>query len=273
MKKEIRTVDEERGIIQVTTTDERWYVKETENKKTGLPEYKFVPSATWICSYYPKGIQFYQWLASKGWDESQAIKESAGARGSKIHKAIEVLLQGETIEMNSRFVNPKTGELEELTVDEYEAICSFYDWYIETNPEIISSEIVVWNDEHNYAGTVDLVLNIQDKKTNEVETWIVDIKSGQSIWKEYELQISCYKHALKLENEPRLAVLQVGYRKNKRGWKFTEIEDKFDLFLTAKRIWAEENSGAKPQQKDYPLRLSIVKENENEELIGDTEES
>jgi len=44
MKKEIREV--KKGIVQITCYDERWYAKETKDKKTGLPKYEFVPSVT-----------------------------------------------------------------------------------------------------------------------------------------------------------------------------------------------------------------------------------
>lgn len=272
MKKEIRVADEKRGIIQVTTTDERWYVKESEDPKTKLPIYKYVPSSTWICNYYPKGIQFYKWLAEKGWDESQLIKEQAGARGSKVHKAVETLIAGETITLESKFLNTRTEEQEELTVDEYEAVMSFVDWYNSLEEkEVVACEIAVWNDKYNYAGTVDLVMKIKDKKTGAIDTWVIDIKTGQNIWKEYELQISSYKHALKLDQEPRLAVLQLGYRRNKSLYKFTEIKDCFNLFLVAREIWAVENSDEKPKQRDYPVALTLVEEEPQEDLQANSE--
>jgi hypothetical protein len=98
MKKVIKEVDEERGILQVTTADERWYVKQVENPKTKLPEFKYVPSVTWITGHYPKGIAFYKWLAEKGWDESQAIKSAAGG-----HEAISAILAGEEVRIDSKF--------------------------------------------------------------------------------------------------------------------------------------------------------------------------
>ena len=98
MKKEIRTVDKERGILQVTTVDERWYVKESKDEETGLPKHEYVPSVTWICDHYPKGVAFYKWLASKGWDESQAIKSAAGDKGSKVHYAIRDLIEGRVVQ-------------------------------------------------------------------------------------------------------------------------------------------------------------------------------
>jgi hypothetical protein len=249
MKKEIREVDPEKGIVQITTYDERWYTKPSNHPVTGLPDYQFVPSVTWIAGHYPKGVQFYKWLADKGWDEAEAIKQAAGDKGSKIHYAIDDLIHGKEIAMNAQYPSKLTGQLEELSVQEYEAILSFADWYNETKPEIISSEYVVFNDEQGYAGTVDIKCKIDGK------TYIVDLKSGQHIWSEYELQLSAYKHAE--QGIDALAILQVGYRKNKKKFKFTEIEDKFDLFLAAKQIWANECAGQTPSQKDYPLSVSL----------------
>jgi hypothetical protein len=248
MKKEIRTVDQEKGIAQITTFDERWYTRPVNDPVTGLPSYQFVPSVTWIAGHYPKGVAFYKWLAEKGWDEAEAIKHAAADKGSKIHQAIKDLVDGKTIAMDARYPG-SSGALEELTVEEYEAIMSFADWFSDTKPEVLTSEYVVFSDEFGYAGTVDLKCRIEGK------TYIVDFKSGQHIWPEYELQLSAYKHAE--AGIDALAVLQVGYKRNKKSFKFTEIEDKFPLFLAAKQIWANECAGQTPSQKDYPLSISL----------------
>ena len=259
MKKLIKEVDKERGIVQITTFDERWYAKSAQNKETGLPYYLFVPSVTWIAGFYPKGIAFYKWLADKGWDESEAIKQAAGDKGSKVHLALEDLLAGEEVKIDSQYMNKSTGLLEELKPEEYEALLSFAEWFKETKPEIISSEIVLFSEKHGYAGTVDFICRIDGK------LYIVDFKTGQNIWPEYELQVSAYKEALKETKidaikegeEVGLAILRVGYRRNKHAYKFTEVEDKFDLFLAAKKIWANETAGQAPSQKDYPMALSL----------------
>src|SRR3954471_22229820 len=133
MKKIIRETDEKRGIVQVTIADERWYVKEERDGKTDLPALRYVPSVTWITGHYPKGIHFYKWLAEQGWDESQAIKQAAGDKGSKVHEALSAILRGEEVRIDSKFVNrSKSTEeapyLEELTFDEVECIISFLDW-------------------------------------------------------------------------------------------------------------------------------------------------
>src|SRR5713101_1088766 len=146
MKKIIRVVDEQKGIVQCTTVDERWYVRDAVNKETGLPEMQFVPSVTWIAGYYPKGIQFYKWLAEHGWDESQAIKNAAGDKGSKVHFAIVDLIDGKEVGMAAKYLNPSTGQEEELSLEEYECLMSFAVMVKVIKPQILVREETVWND-------------------------------------------------------------------------------------------------------------------------------
>ena len=56
-----------------------------------------------------------------------------------------------------------------------------------------------------------------------------------------------------------LGILQVGYRRNKAGWKLTPVEDQFPLFLAAKQIWQKECEGVAPLRRDYPLSVSLAK--------------
>jgi hypothetical protein len=249
MKKLIREIKE--GITQITTVDERWYVKQVKDKVTGLPKYLYVPSVTWIGSFYPKGVAFYKWIASKGWDEAEALKNEAADKGSKVHKAIEWLLAGETVKMGDKFINPSTEQEEELSLQEYECLMSFANWFKERKPEVLAKELTVF-DEEGFAGTVDLVCKLDGKLI------IVDFKTGQNIWPSYELQLSAYKHALKEKaTGAELMILQLGYRRNKNQYKESMIEDKFHLFLAAREIWKNECEGIVPQQKDYPLELNI----------------
>lgn len=255
MKKEIKQVTTDR--IRITTCDERWYANSIYNEITGLPEYKYIPSVTWIAGYYPKGIAFYKWLADKGWDEAEAIKSAAGDKGSKVHKGTEDLDHGLAIPIDTRYINPSTGKEEELSLEEVECLLSFAKWLDETKPELITCELTVYG--NGYAGTLDRIYRISG------QIYIVDIKTSQYIWEEHKLQVSAYSHAeidyielgiTQREWDTRkLAILQIGYKKNKAGFKFTEIADKYDLFIMALAIWRNENSDSKPKQRDYPLVL------------------
>ena len=241
MKRELKEVKVELNVVQITTIDERWY---------HILD-RFVPSSTWIAGYYPKGIAFYKWLADKGWDEAEAIKSAAGDKGSKVHSAISQLLKGGQLKMDDRFLNPSTNIQEELSVDEWDAIVSFQSWWEETKPsKILKMDATVYNEKENYAGTLDLLCQIEN------EIWLIDFKTSQYIWPEHELQLSSYLHAL--SQPAKMAILQIGYKRNKNRFKFTEIEDKFNLFLAAKQIWTNECAGEKPSQKDYPLTLKLT---------------
>lgn len=244
MFKEIKEVDPDRRIIRVTTTDERWYVRPKANATTGLPSYEYVPSSTWISSFYPKGTEFYKWLASKGWNEAEALKESAGDRGTRIHHAIEDLLRGVPIQHNAVYDGV------ELSVDEYWAVMTFKSWWKTLPPdtELLGMEYVVWNKEHGYAGTVDLKLKIGGL------VWIIDIKSSKSVWPEHILQVSSYRHADACD---KTGIIQVGYQRNRSGFKFTEIEDKFNLFLAAKTVWENECGKLVLPQREYPLEIKL----------------
>ena len=242
MKKVIREVKGD--IIQCTIADERWYI---------LPDGRHLPSVTWIAGHYPKGTEFYKWLASKGWDEAQAVKVAAGDKGSKVHHAIEDILDGKTVPIEAKYYNSTTEEEEELTLEECQCLKSFNLWLDDHQPRVIDKEVLVVNEKGGYAGTVDLIAVVGN------QTWIIDFKTGQYIWPEYELQLSAYKWAASIKDVQRqeicMGILQVGYKKNQRGWKFTEIQDKYDLFLAAKKIWANENGKMKPTMLTFPTEF------------------
>lgn len=281
MKKIIRNVDEKKGIHQVTIADERWYMKPSTNPTTETPEYKAVPSVTWITQSYPKGIGYYKWLGEHGWDEAESIKVQAGDKGTKVHLALEDIMQGKEVRIDSQYPNKSLGIMEELTLEECDAILSFLAWKKETEEEYIietlTYETTVFSEQYNYAGTIDWIVKLTNKSTKEVQYWIIDFKTSQQVWPSHELQLNAYKRTIengenKIEGldvtDIKLAILQVGYRKNKAGYKFNEIENDFDMFLTAQKIWKKEHGNEKPSKRDYPIVLSPAIT--LEEVLNDT---
>src|SRR3990167_2337109 len=242
MKVELKKVDAEKGIVQITTTDERWYQ---------IGEI-FLPSVTWICSFYPKGKRFWKWVADMGWDEAEALKQEAADKGSKVHAACSDALQGKEVKIDAKYVNNSMGQEEELTPVEYGCVMSFVDFLNEYQPEILGFDYTLTNQEFGYAGTVDFKCRLNSDNYEHV--WIVDIKTSKDVWPSMELQVSAYKHADK--GVTKIAILQVGYERNKnKKFKLTEIDDKFELFLSARSIWQEEVGGISPLQKDYPMSV------------------
>lgn len=252
MQKYIKITNLETKSVQVTTPGERWYGFATKNEQ-GLPSYEYVPSVTWILSYYPKGEQFLKFVGENGYEGANQIKVSAGDRGSIVHNACELLMKDGELNID-QLVPDRDGNPRELTPDEYEAVMTFARWYAQTLPEIVAVEMQVRSVKYGYAGTLDIVCKIDGK------LGIIDIKTSKSVYPSYELQVSALKQAYEEvtgEKIEWIAILQVGYNRNKDGFKFTLIEDDFDSFLAVKRIWNKETSGERPHQRDYPMTLRL----------------
>ncbi len=293
MKKIIRETDEKRGIVQITVADERWYTKPGKDPETDIPVYTAVPSVTWISGFWPKGIGFYKWLADRGWDEAEAAKQAAGDKGSRVHLAIEKILNGEEFRIDTKVADKnrsteQDAAFSELTYEELLCVKSFIDWRNEAKPEVIATETTIFSERGGYAGTVDCVCRIDGK------LYVIDFKTSKQVWKEHELQISAYRVALENGENPlyernangtdsnklvdvsnlKTAVLQVGYERNRAGYKFTEIDDAFPLFKVAQQIWKAEIGDNTPgfSKRDFPVVLSAANEHEVsvEEAMADT---
>lgn len=272
MKKIIKEVNAEKGIVQVTILDERFYSKTATDPVTGLPQIVFYPSVSWIAGFYPKGVEFYKWLASKGWDEAENIKTTAGDKGTKVHAAIEDVLNGVEVRIDSKYMNKSLEQMQELTLEECDAILSFISWRNENAPIKLFTEKTLLSDKHKCGGTLDFVYRIADEDANTIH--LMDFKTSKQVWKNYELQLSVYKHML-IEalltgqiviegidlSKPIIVVTEIlllGYSRNKAGYFFKIIDDKIALFESARSIWAEENDGTTPSKKDYPIVLSAA---------------
>ncbi len=293
MHKEIRRIDESGKYVCVTTCDARFYGRMAPGE-SGIEEFEWRPSVTYMCDYYPKGPQFMAWLKKNG-EESDQIKRLAGDRGYKVHLAIGQLNAGFPVRGIScndpkvecdKFLNPTNGREEELSSEEYDGVLSYVDWW-ETEGKkffrIIAFEYNIWPDKaecaertgypervFNYAGTVDIkVEQIVDRSvivaagyknwTGEKGSFgIIDSKTSLDIWPTMEMQVSAYRVA---ENADWAAILRLNYTRNKtKFWKIDQIEDCFALFCSTQRIWERETSGQKPMQKDYPLQVQLSKQ-------------
>lgn len=61
----------------------------------------FNPSITWIGHYSPMGYGLLKFYADRRLDEVEMVKKAAGEKGSKVHQAIESLLLGESVKLDS----------------------------------------------------------------------------------------------------------------------------------------------------------------------------
>lgn len=267
MKKEIRTVDEKTHTVRCTTMDERWYAKPIQDGKTGLPEFKALPSVTWIISLYPKlGLQKLR--DELGADETDLLKRLGGQRGSKVHDAISAIIKGEEVRIDTKFINPTTNQPEDLNADEIDRILAFIDWKETFKPKFLLWDTNIYSEKYGYAGTLDAIVEIEG------EVYLVDFKTSKVIGTDYEMQVSAYREAIMngenefanidTKKEMKLAILQLGTKPLKTDpklYRWKVVENRFDLFLAQRKIWEDvfetqirDVRGF--SQKDYPIVLS-----------------
>ena len=223
-------------------------------------ENKYYPSVTTILQYMPKNRFFQTWLKDVG-HNSDIIMRKAGKEGTQVHEASEKLVLGETVDWLDQYGKAKYSELV------WNMILKFADFWKTYKPELISAEEFVWSDEHKFAGTADIVCKMNG------ETWLLDIKTSNSIHKSYDLQLASYAVALgesKGIEIQRTGVLWLkaqsrGPSKQKKiiqgkGWKLLQIDDiekNFELFKMIYKLYSLEHPVVEPIYNSYPTTLKL----------------
>lgn len=238
---QIITKEVKKDLLQITTTDERWY------QVNGI----YLPSVTWILNYLPKGFAFEQWLKTHG-QNADDIKNLAGKRGSVIHAVLEQLLLGNEVKHDDKFLNNITGEMQEITAEEYAKAFTFLDWYKNNDIEVIQTEGTV--SDGQVAGTVDLICKIGK------QYWVIDFKTSKQIYNTHLIQVARYRRMLE-KDYPGIkgGVLLIG-KNTQKGYQFKPLENTSALdtvFEAAYKIWDFEVSQKQPLQRDYPLSLKL----------------
>lgn len=104
---------------------------------------------------------------------------------------------------------------------------AFYAWASDGRVEVLEAEKTVVNEEHRYAGTLDLLVNSGGRKM------LVDIKTGKDIYQESVLQLSAYREAL-----PELPdTMGVVLLHEDGTYKFGEAKPVFPIFVALKTVW------------------------------------
>ena len=220
----------------------------------------YYPSVTTILQYMPKNKFFESWLKDVG-HNADLIMRRAGKEGTQVHEAAEALVLGEEVSWMDDYGNAKYSQIV------WEMILKFYEFWNTHKPELISAEDFVYSDEYKYAGTADLVVKMDG------ETWLLDIKTSNSLHKSYDLQLASYAKALEeskgikidrtgiiwLKAQSRGPSKKEGVYQGK-GWKIKivdEIDYNFDLFKTIYKLYSLENPTVEPIYNSYPTTLKI----------------
>jgi len=237
---------------RIDLLDERWYKVMSNGKEHNLR------SVTTFLESFPKGYPFRQWLKTAGFN-ADIIMKQAGEFGSKVHNLIEQSLKGETVQYN---------ELDGIEV--WERFLTWLDWWKELNEnhEVKWSkdfvELITYDLEYQYAGTVDFVVKIDN------EYVVVDWKTGNYIGDEAHIQLSAYTKSVerqfKIEIYKALIVWIPAKRPNKKGYRVIDVEninDNFEDFLHTQALYFRTHKNEKPKYKTLPTTINL-KELENE---------
>ena len=140
--------------------------------------------------------------------------DKAKSRGTTVHSIIEAY--------------KKTGKVIDSVPEELRGYAeAFYTWADDNKLEVIESEKTIVNEEHKFAGTLDLLV-----KLNGGDIFILDIKTGKDIYLEAHLQLSAYFNSQ--TKATRMGVLLL---KEDGKYKFEEVKDNFEVFVAVKKLW------------------------------------
>lgn len=223
---------------QITLPDSRYY------RRNG----KYYPSVTYVLSYYPKGKFFENWLKQVGFASEHIVKKAA-EEGTQVHELCESYLNGE--ELN--FLSPQGKP--QYNPDVWQMFLRFVEFWEEFKPTLIETEVHIFSDELQVAGTCDLIVEING------ELWLLDLKTSNQLQTTYELQTAvygqCYEECFGKKID-RFGILWLKSSKRKaskgkmqgKGWEIVEstrtFEENIDIFKTVKRLFDLENPTHSP---------------------------
>ena len=138
---------------------------------------KWYPRVTKILSIKAKPALYRFYAEQESFKASQAITEKSAAEGTLVHEAVEAILLGQKPEIDP-LIAPAIKAFEQFLQSKN----------IQTAPEYVERQI--FHPEHRYAGTIDVMALIDGK------FGVLDIKTSQAIYRDYNLQTAAYMSAL-----------------------------------------------------------------------------
>lgn len=238
-----------KDLNRIDVLDERFY-------RVGEEYY---PSVTTVLSAYPKGKGFEEWLKSVGGESSRIVREAA-EKGSNVHNAIEQFLLGHEL---TWIVDGK----QQYSLEEWAMICKFLEFYQDyiVPGEQVATETQLFSKEMKLGGTCDMVAKIDG------ETWMIDFKTSNGLYKTHEIQLAAYKEMWDAHNSPeieRYGILWLNAKtRTKRqfqgvGWQLKEYTKEHDynleLYHHTRALWDCENPNYKPKNLHYPNTIKMT---------------
>lgn len=95
----------------------------------------------------------------------QEVWDAKRDRGSRVHEVLEAIAKGQAFTVENDEDKPL---VEQLTA-----------WVEKNKPEFLLSEVILLS-HHGYGGRCDVLIRLENPDTGELETWLLDLKTGWS---------------------------------------------------------------------------------------------
>lgn len=245
-----RILDIDPTSKRVSILDNRFYSRNQD----------YYPSVTSILQFMPKGKFFETWLKDVG-HNADIIAKKAADEGTQVHDAIEKYLKGEKIQ----WLNEEGYS--NYSMDVWKLILKFHDFWTTYKPTLIESEIHLFSDQYKYAGTCDLVVEIDNVR------WLLDIKTSNSIHTSMDLQLAAYAQAWNETFEEKIEKTGIIWLKSSKrgegkgdkiqgkGWEIYEptrtFEENLRLFNSIHELFKLEYPNPKPSSEQFPIEIQL----------------
>ena len=208
-------------------------------------------------SYYPKGRNFEDWLKKVGY-ASDFIAKKAADEGTLVHNLAERYLRGDKIDLMDEDQNPKY----DLKI--WKMFLRFVDFWETSKAELIETEVFLYSDALNIAGTCDLVCKIND------EICVIDIKTSNHLQITYELQSAIYARCFEECYDQKVDKVGILWLKSPKrsykegvlqgkGWEVFEskrsMDENIEIYKHVRAIFDLENPTLKPISEKWPTSV------------------
>jgi len=235
-----------REFKQITTNDSRFY---EDGKLT-------YPSVTFVLSYYPKGKHFEEWLKKVGYASDFIVKKAAD-EGTLVHNLIEQYLLGKKVDLMEND-NPK------YDIKVWKMFLRFVEFWETTKAELVETEVFLYSDSLNIAGTCDLVCKINDK------LWVIDVKTSNQLQTTYDVQAAVYSRCFEECYDQKVDNVGILWLKSPKrgskkgslqgkGWEVYESkrsqDENIEIYKHVRALFDLENPNLKPISEKWPTSV------------------
>lgn len=143
------------------------------------------------------------WVRSRLWDAAVDARDTAARLGTRVHEAVET------------GVDPAIAP-----TDIALKLAAFRAWMAASGAVLLGQEYQIYNLTLGYGGTVDLLVLLPDGSI-----WVVDLKSGKSLWGEHALQLTGYVNGEFVGRDDEVDDALTAFHRQARGMAVLHLRD------------------------------------------------